>query len=136
MRVCTFYSLLNFYYEVEIIVKRINLSICIPTYNRAKHLQNCLQSINTAAQHLDERLNVEICISDNCSSDTTEDVVRRANLTLPVKYCKNESNLGIPRNFLSVVDMAEGEFAWLVGDDDLLMPDAFIRICKLINEHR
>ncbi len=116
-------------------MKRINLSICIPTYNRAKHLQNCLQSINIAAQHLDESLKVEICISDNYSSDATEDVVRRANLTLPVKYCRNKSNLGIPRNFLNVVDMAEGEFAWLVGDDDLLIPDALMRLCKLIDTH-
>lgn len=116
-------------------MKRINLSICIPTYNRAKHLQNCLQSINIAAKNLDERLKVEICISDNCSSDTTEDVVRRANLTLPVKYYRNKSNLGIPRNFLKVVDMAEGEFAWLIGDDDLIVPDAFVRLCKLIYLH-
>jgi glycosyltransferase involved in cell wall biosynthesis len=113
----------------------MKVSICIPTYNRAKHLQNCLQSINIAAQHLDESFKVEICISDNCSSDATEDVVRRANLTLPVKYCRNKNNLGLPRNFLNVVNMAEGDFAWLVGDDDLLMPDALVRLSKLIDAH-
>ncbi len=92
-----------------------------------------MQSINTAAQYLDISLKVEICISDNCSSDSTEDVIRCANLKLPVKYCRNKSNIGIPKNFINVVDMAEGEFAWLVGDDDLLMPDALIRLCKLID---
>ena len=116
-------------------MKRINISICIPTYNRAHHLQNCLQSINVAAQNVDKSFNVEVCISDNCSTDATEDVVRSANLTLPVKYCRNKSNLGIPRNFLNVVDMAQGEFAWLVGDDDLLMPDALMQVCSLIDLH-
>lgn len=113
----------------------MNLSICIPTYNRATHLQNCLQSINIAAQNLDERLKVEICISDNCSSDSTEAVVKNSNLILPFKYCRNESNLGIARNFLNVVDMAEGDFAWLVGDDDLITPDAFQRLRELIYAH-
>jgi len=113
----------------------MNLSICIPTYNRAKHLQNCLQSINIAAKQLDGNLKVEICISDNCSSDSTEDVVKRSNLTLPFKYCRNKSNLGIARNFLNVIDMAEGDFAWLVGDDDLITPDALMRLCELIDAH-
>lgn len=113
----------------------MKLSICIPTYNRENYLQNCLQSINIASQSLDNRLKVEICISDNCSSDETEAVVKNANLALPVKYCKNKKNLGIPRNFLNVVDMAEGEFAWLIGDDDLLLPDAISRLCELIADH-
>ncbi|MDB4616937.1 glycosyltransferase family 2 protein [Synechococcus sp. AH-551-E11] len=113
----------------------MKLSICVPTYNREKNLKNCLQSINIASQGLDSSFRVEICISDNFSTDGTEGVVRDANLTLPVKYCKNNSNLGIPRNFLNVVDMAEGEFAWLIGDDDLLLPDAIFRLYELIDSH-
>ncbi len=113
----------------------MKVSICIPTYNRAKYLQNCLKSINDAAQYLDESLNVEICISDNCSSDATEDIVRYANLALPVKYSRNKRNIGIPRNFLHVVNMAEGEFVWLIGDDDLLMPNAITRLCELIDSN-
>ena len=96
------------------------LSICIPTYNRAKHLANCLQSIISIKNH--SKLTFEVCVSDNCSTDDTEDVVQRAQKYIAIKYQKNECNLGIPKNFLNVIDMAEGEFAWLIGDDDLLLP--------------
>jgi len=111
----------------------IKLSICIPTYNRAGHLKNCLNSI--ALSNIQSVFNFEICISDNNSSDDTESVVRSAQKSLRIKYHKNPSNLGIPRNFLNVVSMAEGEFVWLIGDDDLLMPNAISRLYELIDGH-
>ncbi len=109
----------------------IKLSICIPTYNRAAHLRNCLNSI--ALSNLQSAFNYEICISDNNSSDDTEAVVQAAQKNLRIKYHKNQSNLGIPRNFLNVVAMADGEFAWLIGDDDLLMPKAISDLYELID---
>jgi glycosyltransferase involved in cell wall biosynthesis len=54
---------------------------------------------------------------------------------MQVKYHRNTENIGIPGNFLNVVRMAEGEFAWLLGDDDLVLPDGIERICRLIEEH-
>jgi len=77
----------------------------------------------------------EVCISDNASTDDTQEVVRRAQARLPIKYRRNAENLGIPRNFLNVVEMAEGDFAWLVGDDDLIVPTGIARLSRLIDEH-
>lgn len=111
----------------------MKLSICIPTYNRARHLENCLNSVLTCLNHGSS--DFEVCISDNGSTDDTEEVVARIGNLLPVKYQKNSTNLGIPRNFLNVVDMAEGDFVWLVGDDDLLVTDAITRIVAMIREH-
>lgn len=112
----------------------MKLSICIPTYNRAQHLTNCLQSIADNVSAIPGEF--EICISDNASSDHTERVVADAARKLPITYSRNSENLGIPRNFLKVVDLARGEFAWLLGDDDLLMRDAISRICALIEKER
>jgi glycosyltransferase involved in cell wall biosynthesis len=111
----------------------VKLSICIPTYNRARNLANCLHSIalNVAASRAD----VEVCVSDNCSTDDTEQVVREAQSKLRIKYRKNPQNLGIPRNFLNVVAMAEGEFAWLIGDDDLLLPTTVEQLLSLLEQH-
>jgi glycosyltransferase involved in cell wall biosynthesis len=77
----------------------------------------------------------EVCISDNASTDDTQEVVRRAQAVLPIKYRRNAENLGISRNFLKVVEMAEGEFVWLVGDDDLIVPTALVRLSRLIDEN-
>lgn len=111
----------------------MKVSICIPTYNRAAHLANCLQSIisNKARSKID----FQVCVSDNCSSDETEDVVRRAQESMAIKYQKNRRNLGIPKNFLNVVEMADGEFVWLIGDDDLLLPCALEELDDLIGRH-
>ena len=68
---------------------------------------------------------VQVCISDNCSTDETEKIVSDAIKVIPIKYKRNTANLGYARNLLKVVEMADGEFVWVIGDDDLLMPDVF-----------
>tara|TARA_B100001093_G_scaffold304651_1_gene290526 strand:+ start:26837 stop:27850 length:1014 start_codon:yes stop_codon:yes gene_type:complete len=98
----------------------VKLSICIPTFNRAKHLSNCLQSI--ISMNKPTGLNYEVCISDNGSNDNTKEIVLKAKKKIKINYSRNEINLGIPRNFIKVVSMAVGEFVWLIGDDDLLLP--------------
>ncbi len=75
---------------------------------------------------------IEICISDNASQDDTQSVIASHEISAPVHVARNASNLGIPRNFLNVVDMAQGEFAWLVGDDDIILPDGLARMVQMI----
>ena len=45
----------------------IDLSICIPTYNRMRYLENCLESIKIASENLN--LLIEVCVSDNKSEE-------------------------------------------------------------------
>lgn len=86
-------------------------TIGIPTYNRANYLQRSLGC--AAAQTYDD---LEIIVSDNASTDTTAEVAR--SFGDRVRYHRNESNLGMWRNFLQVVGLAQGEyFAWLQDDD-------------------
>ncbi len=109
------------------------LSICIPTYSRARLLRNCLRSaLASAAGHEDL---VEICVSDNGSADGTAQVVEEASRAGRLKSRRSERNLGIPRNFLHVVAMAKGEFVWLVGDDDLVLPHAVAAAVALITHN-
>ena len=112
----------------------MKISICIPTYNRAVHLTNCLHSIilNRSRSEID----FQVCVSDNCSTNETELVVRSAQASIAIKYHKNTKNLGIPKNFINVVDMADGEFVWLIGDDDLLLPNALEELDKLITRNQ
>jgi glycosyltransferase involved in cell wall biosynthesis len=111
----------------------VRISICIPTYNRAAHLRNCLHSIilNKSRSAID----FEICVSDNCSTDETEKIVRQAQASIDIQYQKNPYNLGLAGNFLKLVEMAKGEFVWLLGDDDLLMPYALEKLDDLIRNN-
>lgn len=113
--------------------KMPKISICIPTFNRASRLVNCLQSIklNRATEDVD----YEVCISDNGSTDNTLEVVRTVDKDLNIKYFRHAENVGRVKNYLKVVDMAEGDFIWLLGDDDLLLPDALRTMSGLIKEN-
>jgi glycosyltransferase involved in cell wall biosynthesis len=110
------------------------ISICIPTYNRSESLINCLSSIYTASKNYFGQF--EVCVSDNGSDDDTRSVVNKASRYLNINYHRNEKNLGIPQNFINVVSMAKGEYVWLIGDDDLILPDTFDRLLPLLEENQ
>lgn len=109
------------------------LSICIPTYNRAKHLRNCLSSLIQSG--MADQPEIQVCISDNCSLDDTKQVIDEVSGRLTLNYQKNAVNVGLARNLLEVVRMAEGEFVWMIGDDDLVMPQAGEMVINLIRQH-
>lgn len=93
------------------------LSICIPTYNRANCLEECLNSIAKSIAGFED--DVEIVISDNASTDTTQKVVEKFCGTLSViRYFRNVENIGGERNFRLVASLAEAEYILVFGDDD------------------
>lgn len=99
---------------------RPRLSFCIATYNRADFLEATLDSI--IAQATSE---CEIVVSDNASTDNTEQVVAERARRFPrLRYFRQERNQGIDRNFDRAVELASGEYCWPLPDDDLLKADA------------
>ena len=109
------------------------LSICIPTYNRCDHLNNCLNSI--CLNNINSS-NIEICISDNNSTDKTFDIVSQYKKKFNIKYNKNSENIGVAKNILKSVDMSTSKFCWIIGDDDLLMNDAIKTVLYLLDKHK
>ncbi len=98
----------------------MRLSICIPTYNRARFLPDLFDSILAQTGHTIE---VEVVVSDNASTDDTAAVVATYRDRLPnLVYARTEENIGADRNFLRVVDCAGGDYCWLMGSDDKLEP--------------
>ena len=87
------------------------LSICIPTYNRAAVLE---KTLDTIVQQLDDE--IEIVISDNCSTDNTEEVGRKyANKYKNIKYFRNEVNVR-DANFSLSLDRGTGLYLKLMKD--------------------
>lgn len=89
------------------------LSLCIPTYNRAEILEGCLESI-VEQEMFDYR--TEIVISDNCSTDHTEEVCRKyAKKYNNIRYFRNEQNIK-DQNFALSIQRAEGLLRKLTND--------------------
>ncbi|OFV92560.1 MAG: hypothetical protein A3H95_06600 [Acidobacteria bacterium RIFCSPLOWO2_02_FULL_64_15] len=111
------------------------LAICIPTHHgRAPYLRELLGSIARQMPSGRER-QIEICISDNASADGTRELVAdlRSSIGVPVKYFRFEQDMRGVRNFLNVVDMAEADYCWLVGSDDLILPGGIERILATLD---
>ena len=110
------------------------LSICIPTYNRPANLPNCLNSILISKRKTN--LKFEICISDNGSNYNVKKIIKPFKKKLNIRVNRNKKNLGYALNLLKSVSMAKGEFAWCIGDDDLLVPKALKKINSLILKNK
>ena len=109
------------------------LSICIPTYKREECLNNCLNSIRKASENIN--FDFEVCVSDNCSGLATETVIKSYENYFNIKFSKNDENLGFGVNTLNSVSMAQGEFVWIIGNDDLLVPSALQKIGDLLKSN-
>lgn len=108
------------------------LSICIPTYNRSKYLEKSLSSIS---QQMNDEIasDVEILVSDNCSVDDTQDLVNGyISKGLRLQYIRNHENIGADKNFYQCMKMANGKYVFLLGDDDILKPNAISMLVKTL----
>jgi len=102
------------------------LTIAIPTYNRSRELSLLLTCL---APQLTDHPEVELFISDNCSQDDTQAVVRTfIDRGLTVRYVRQAENVGSDRNFVTCFECAHGTFFWMCGDDDVILPGALEKV--------
>lgn len=106
------------------------LTVAIPTYNRAKYLKRSLGSV---VSQYDER--IEIIVSDNASEDNTRQVVEEYASSVPIRYVRNEQNIGGEANFLQCYRMAAGDFILLLGDDDLIIENRLAVILDFLEKN-
>jgi len=112
------------------------LSICIPTYNRAKFLKEAIESVLAQVER-NNFLEIELFISDNASTDDTEGLVAQYIKQHPalVKYRRNDRNLGSDANILLLIEHAAGRYIWILGDDDLIVNGAIGKVIEEIKSH-
>jgi len=107
----------------------IELSICMPTLNRAAFIGETLESIVSQLEP-----GVEIVIVDGGSTDGTGDVVAPYVARFPqIRYVRKgegtkASNAGFDRDCSHAVELAHGTHCWLMTDDDVLNPGAVARV--------
>lgn len=98
------------------------LSICIPTFNHADTLFRNLEQI-TSDEYFVSSGDVEVVVSDNCSTDHTEAVVRYFESRFPglVRYFKTEANVA-DENFHRVLKAGRGKYLKLLNDSFSVRP--------------
>src|SRR5882762_10484814 len=96
----------------------VRLSVCIPTYNYGAFIGRAIDSVLAAAPS-----GIEILVLDGGSSDDTKQVVANLAKGCPfIKYVFQPQRGGIDRDLAQSVELANGEFCWLLSADDALAP--------------
>lgn len=95
------------------------VSIIVPLYNREKTIGRLLQKIQNQTFDLNQ---VEVIVSDDCSTDSSVDVVKTFVDKIPhLVILESETNSGgasIPRN--KALDVATGEWVLFIDSDDYI----------------
>src|SRR4051794_29817412 len=104
----------------------IRISVAIPIYNAAKHLDVVLDSL--MRQTMNPADFEVICVND-CSTDNSKAVIEKysklmGNIVL-IDRAENSGGPVIPRN--DAIDVARGEYIHFVDNDDFLGEEALER---------
>ncbi len=112
-------------------------SICVPTYNRAEYLEKLLKSIAAQKVFL-ETSKIEVVISDNASSDETQNIVQRyiSAHGNKIRYYRNEKSLPAMNNFYNVFSQAQGIFLKLCNDTCEFVDNSLLAMAEFIETHQ
>lgn len=90
------------------------ISIAMPVYNEGKYIRETLESL--LAQ---DYSNLEIIISDNCSTDKTAAICREfAQNDERILFHQQQENIGVGPNFIHTFELSKGNyFMWASGHD-------------------
>ncbi|MDE1556572.1 MULTISPECIES: glycosyltransferase [Comamonas] len=108
----------------------MKISVIIPSFNATDKIGRCfasLRAINMA------REDYEVLFVDDCSTDGTHELTRKACLTEPnwraLRLENNSGSPSRPRNF--GIDAAKGKYLYFLDCDDELLPDALTQLLGL-----
>lgn len=91
------------------------VSIAMCSYNGEKYIATQLDSILNQTYD-----NIEIIITDDCSSDDTIKIIRRYQKNdKRIKLYENDVNLGYLKNFEKAISLCSGDYIALADQDDI-----------------
>jgi glycosyltransferase involved in cell wall biosynthesis len=104
--------------------------ILLPFYGRFDHFRLAVESV-LAQTDADWRLTVV----DDVYPDLAPGEWVQSLGDPRIEYIRNESNLGVSRNYVKCVGLMRGEFSVLFGCDDVMLPGWLARVKQLIAEN-
>ena len=108
----------------------LKYSVIVPVYNVESYLRKCLDSIIAQTYK-----NIEIIISDNKSTDNTVSVVNEFKDNR-ISFYKNDSNIGLARNWNKCLEKCKGEYIHFICADDTLSPECIEEKVKVMNSDK
>jgi glycosyltransferase involved in cell wall biosynthesis len=113
---------------------RPKFSVCIPAYNRAEYLEELLDSVlEQSCQDFD------IIICEDLSPQRVQiiKIAEEYSFKYPgkIQILKNEINLGYDGNIRKLVSVAQGEYCFFMGNDDVMAKNALKNVIDILNRY-
>ncbi len=112
----------------------MKLSVAMATYNGARYIEEQLNTLLNQSLKVDE-----VIISDDCSSDDTEKIVRgfieKNNLHDSWRFEVNSHNLGYAANFMNALNKTTGDYVFFCDQDDLWVPERVEHMLKAMESN-
>lgn len=106
------------------------VSIGIPVYNGERYLPDALESIRSQTYE-----NIEVIISDNGSTDQTPEICKKViSSDSRFLYFRDESNIGVARNFNRTYELSSGEYFKWWAYDDMCAPTYLERCVEVLEK--
>ncbi len=107
------------------------VSIVLPVYNSAKHLDYLKQSINSCLNQTHS--DIELIIVDDGSTDNTIEIISSFK-DKRIKLIKHKKNLGLPTALNSGFAVALGEYFSWTSDDNFYEKNAIQKMLSFLKE--
>jgi glycosyltransferase involved in cell wall biosynthesis len=114
--------------KLDTSIKRAMFSIVIPTHNRLSLLSDAIETIRCQ-----EGADWELVIFDNASTDPIREHVNSLNDTR-IRCERSDEFLPVTSSWNRAIDFACGEYVTLLGDDDALTPNYFVKLKEIIEQ--
>jgi glycosyltransferase involved in cell wall biosynthesis len=105
------------------------VSICITSYNYGRYLRDAIESALAQSYR-----NIEVVVSDNGSTDVTNDVLASYAQDPRVRVFVNETNIGLCRNHNEAIRRSRGEYIVVLSADDVIFPQHVALLMARIND--
>lgn len=115
---------------------KLLLSVLLPTYKRPDMLRQTFDSllVQTYLQTY-QGDDFELIVSNDCSKDSTATVISEYKSKFKnFRSFEHETNLGGAKNWEFLLKQAEGEFVYLLSDDDAVAPSFLEEYIRRIRE--
>ena len=108
------------------------VSVLVFNYNYGRYLRECLDSILAQTYP-----NIEICFSDNCSTDDSWQIALEYRDRYPEIFsvAENRLNFGTDSNLINCAHFRMGKYHVLMCSDDIMAPDFLERAVRALEEN-
>lgn len=94
-------------------------TVIMPAYNAVSYIEESIQSVLKQTYQ-----NIEFLIIDDCSSDNTEDIIKKhCAIDRRIRFLANDTNLGCAETRNRAIALSRGKYIAFIDSDDIWQED-------------